>query len=762
MRTIAAVFIIFFAILAVPVHAVMDPSFQPSAPYHATFFYLWSQNPNTDGKWGYWTDHSNNPPNTWFSHFIPDPKPTNFDPTNELYSASNYENFKWQAAKMGEAKMEVSIASWWGQGTREDNAFNSIINSFMARVDNPYPNLRWSMYYEDEGFADPDVATIVSDLNHIKTKYSQSPYYFKIGGKPVIFVYAGANDVPGTMTQRWKDANTQVGNYFYVVLKVFPGFANDPNQPSSWHQYAPATRSGSQASYYYVSPGFWLDDGSAERLVRNSVDFENAVKSMVSSNVTWKLIQTWNEWGEGTSVEPGEQVRLNTSTNKDEVDPNGYPFKNLYVDILKRNLPNLEQGLGTGTTITPSPIPTPSPSNIPTFTPPPTGTMKTPDVNRDGMVNILDIGIIIDNYALVPFPNPNADINSDGIVNIIDIGIIIDNYGLIISTATPSPTSVATNNPSASPTPIPSKSPTPSPTISPTPIPTTPPNGSNDPIVFFVGDLVSGSTVAKATKVVNLIKNLITQHPNTQMYVASTGDNEQENAPTIQDYEAYFGTTYGYFVPQNIFKQVRGNHDVQDSGHGLAYATYFGDKSHLNADGLTNYSYNLGSWHLIGLDQLNGSVNSKTLAFLKSDLAANTNYKCQIVYWHVPTYSSGSAHGDSTGLKPINQEEYNAGVDIQINGHDHHYQRFYPINPEGQRNDILGITTFIDGIGGQDGRSGSQTSVAQAASAIYLDLFGSNSAIGTIMFTLHQNSADYALYDANTGAVLDSGVVNCH
>lgn len=323
-----------------------NTNFQPSAPYYATFVYLWYKNPNTDSSWSYWSDLSNKPPSTWFSHYLPDPNPSAFDPANELYSANNYDNFKWQVSKMAEAKQEVAIASWWGQGTREDVAFNNIINNFMPKADNPYPNLRWSMYYENEGFSDPPVSTIVSDLNYIKTKYAGSPYMLRVNGKPVIFVYAGANDNPGTMTQRWKDANSQVGNYFYINLKVYSGYKTDPNQPDSWHQYAPANRSGSHSPYsYYVSPGFWKD-GDAERLVRDPVDFENVVKAMVSSNATWRLTETWNEWGEGTAVEPGEQVVLNSATGKEEPDPAGYPFKNLYIDILNRNLPALEQGTG--------------------------------------------------------------------------------------------------------------------------------------------------------------------------------------------------------------------------------------------------------------------------------------------------------------------------------------------------------------------------------------------------------------------------------
>ncbi len=51
------------------------------------------------------------------------------------------------------------------------------------------------------------------------------------------------------------------------------------------------------------------------------------------------------------------------------------------------------------------------------------------DVDGNGKVDIVDIGIIIDNYGKNPVPNHNADINADGKVDIVDIGITIDNYG---------------------------------------------------------------------------------------------------------------------------------------------------------------------------------------------------------------------------------------------------------------------------------------------------------------------------------------------
>jgi hypothetical protein len=385
-------------------------SFQPTPPFYSTFYYMWYKTPTTDDGWSYWTDQSNNPPNTWFSHYLPDSLPLEFNPSAELYSSNDYNNFKWQVSSMAHAKLEVAIASWWGQGRKEDQAFNNIINDFMGRPDNPYPNLRWTVYYEDEGFGDPDVATIVNDLNYIYTHYAQSPFYLKVNAKPVIFVYGDAGDTPGTLTQRWHDANAQLNNKFYVVLKVFSGYSSTPIQPDSWHQYAPANRSGTHSSYSsYVSPGFWLDDGSAPRLVRDTTAFESAVAGMVNDNTTWKIVETWNEWGEGSSVEPGNQVILNSATGKEELDPNAPVFGTTYIDILNQHLPDLEAGTGVNNNNNPIPG----------------------DANQDGQVDGLDYVIWLSHYGLQsPNGNTDGDFNSDQKVDVIDYVLWLNNYSI--------------------------------------------------------------------------------------------------------------------------------------------------------------------------------------------------------------------------------------------------------------------------------------------------------------------------------------------
>ncbi len=500
------------------------------------------------------------------------------------------------------------------------------------------------------------------------------------------------------MADRWVQADNNLGHPAYIVLKVFAGYRTCTNQPDSWHQYSPAVATDRQSGYSYAISPGFWKKGDAVRLARNLTTWNSNVSSMVASGEPWQLVTTFNEWGEGTIVESAVEW----------ASASGY---GQYLDVLHNNgNGNLPPPAGTG-----------QPTNTPIASLTPTRAGTTP-----------------------PNPSPTPT-----------------------RTVTPRLTPTPTNTPVLPP-----------PGPSPTPIRTSTPVPGNDPILFYVSDLVSSGSLSRAQSVVSLIQNLMSQHPGTQMLVASGGDNEQESSPTVSNYTANFGTTFGQFVSQGIFMQVRGNHDIQSAGSytdfdgtvhntGAAYWNYFGSNAHMfNIEGkrLTDYSYDLGTWHIIGLDQLNGSVSQPSLDFLTSDLASHASSTCQLVYWHVPTYSSGSAHGDSTGLKPLNQAEYNAGVDIQLNGHDHDYQRFFPINPNGARDDARGITTFVAGIGAEDSRSGSQNSVAQAASAVYMDTFppGTGHAIGAIQFTLHATSADYKLFDANNGAVLDSGTVVCH
>lgn len=251
---------------------------QPSFPIRAAFYYPWF--PQAWSQSGY------------------DPY-TRYRPSLGYYDGAAASVVATQIGALRYAGVQVGIASWWGQGTLTDTRIPLLLKTASA------VRFRWTLYYEAEAYGDPSATQIASDLAYIARRYASSPSFLRIGGRPVIFVYASGGD-GCSMAQRWKAANATAG--FYVVLKVFAGYRGCSAQPSGWHQYAAASRSDSQRGYSFsVSPGFWLITESAPRLARDPAAFASAVRAMVASDAPFQLITTFNEWGEGTAVESATQ-----------------------------------------------------------------------------------------------------------------------------------------------------------------------------------------------------------------------------------------------------------------------------------------------------------------------------------------------------------------------------------------------------------------------------------------------------------------------
>lgn len=58
---------------------------------------------------------------------------------------------------------------------------------------------------------------------------------------------------------------------------------------------------------FSISPGFWRPDEATARLVRDLSRWRTNVADMIASHEPWQLVTTFNEWGEGTSVEPATE-----------------------------------------------------------------------------------------------------------------------------------------------------------------------------------------------------------------------------------------------------------------------------------------------------------------------------------------------------------------------------------------------------------------------------------------------------------------------
>lgn len=304
----------------------------PTGDNLGVFYYPWTggnSSVSPINTWRHWRDTNHNPPKTWASNYLPDIMPI-FDPCNELYSSKDVNIIKRHLALMKRGHIQFVISSWWGQNSYEDQALQVIFDTLNGTC-NPNKNIKFCIYYEKEGFGNPTGSEIVSDINYIKTKYTNNQYYLKIDNKPVVFVYnADAGGVADA--EKWKDVRNITG--IYTVLKTFSGYQNVANYADSWHQYGPSVAFGQQGNYSaFVSPGYWKYHEQPKLTREDFIRFENDVKTLASANVQFRLIETWNEWGEGTGIEPAQKIKHD--------DINGFTsaassYGTKYIDILAK------------------------------------------------------------------------------------------------------------------------------------------------------------------------------------------------------------------------------------------------------------------------------------------------------------------------------------------------------------------------------------------------------------------------------------------
>ena len=267
--------------------------YQPSFPIRANFYYQWFP----EG----WTQ------NSIFPY-------TKYSPSLGFYDSSSPATIQAHVRSMLYGKFQATIASWWGQSQKSEQTRVPALLTNAAAVD---PSFRVTLYYEREGSGNPTETEIRADLEYIRSKYGGNPSYLRVNGRPVLFVY-NADDTTCSVVDRWKAANNTTN--FYLVLKVFGGWEGCASQPDGWHQYGPATpyhqhtpADPTISGSVNISPGFWhVEDaappgGDRPYLARDITRWKQNIRDMIASGAKWHLVTSFNEWGEGTSVESASE-----------------------------------------------------------------------------------------------------------------------------------------------------------------------------------------------------------------------------------------------------------------------------------------------------------------------------------------------------------------------------------------------------------------------------------------------------------------------
>lgn len=240
--------------------------------------------------------------------------------------------------------------------------------------------------------------------------------------------------------------------------------------------------------------------------------------------------------------------------------------------------------------------------------------------------------------------------------------------------------------------------------------------------------------------------------------VITMGDNAYPSGSqgARDDFNRCFGPSWGTKRIMQVIHPATGNHDFQ-TVTGPGYFAYFGARAGPSGKGY--YSFDLGKWHLISLNSeiVAGTLSDPVLAkdqeeWLQKDLADHGK-PCTLAYWHRPLFTSGW-HGPTLEVQNLWKILYDNGVDVVLNGHEHHYERFIPQTPAGIPDSVKGIEEFIVGTGGAELRAVSSPPAANSATHL-------TARFGVIKLTLGDGEYAHAFLDTE-GGLWDTGKRKCH
>lgn len=238
--------------------------------------------------------------------------------------------------------IDYFIVSWWGIDTFEDKVFHSLLNV------GEQLGFNITIYYESYRGLSPllDPTQIVNELSYVVRNYASSPAFLKVNSRPVIFIYAV--EAYGRDPDFWfkvrRSLEEHVGPVYLVgdlrdprYIHVFDAFhtyieLNLNVMEDVFKTYRQKMSIGlkdldlNQAINIILSKGnptiqekalcFTVVPGYDDRKIRypgalldrrNGETYKAYWQKALKADPDLILITSWNEWHEGTEIEPSRE-----------------------------------------------------------------------------------------------------------------------------------------------------------------------------------------------------------------------------------------------------------------------------------------------------------------------------------------------------------------------------------------------------------------------------------------------------------------------
>jgi hypothetical protein len=279
------------------------------------FYYPWFATPRTDGGYAHWQQGGNTPPASLSSSFYP---------ARGAYSSADALVVGAQMREIAAAGVGTVITSWWGRDSLEDRRLPQVIEAARANG--------LAVAVNVEPYVGRTVASVETDITDLRTLGISDFYVWDSSSLPNADWAALNEGLEGVRTF----ANTNLpgkaaagrfdGLYTYDVL-LFGG-ALFPRLCRQAHRLgllcAPS-----------VGPGYdarWATGDVRVRSRRNGATYDSMWRGALRAHADLVTITSYNEWHEGTQIEPARAGRKGYESYQGAWGLRGVAAERAYLD----------------------------------------------------------------------------------------------------------------------------------------------------------------------------------------------------------------------------------------------------------------------------------------------------------------------------------------------------------------------------------------------------------------------------------------------
>jgi glycoprotein endo-alpha-1,2-mannosidase len=303
------------------------------------FYYPWYGNPTTSGEWIHWNQNGHTPPADIASSFYPV-----LGAYDSLDPAIVDQHMAWIA----QAGAGVVVTSWWGQHSREDSAVPVVLDRAAAHG--------LAVAFHLEPYTGRTATTFFSDVQYLNSMYGSHPAFYRAAlpsangpstaPRPLFYVYAITGSDSATdwayaikyLRAGGQDA-TFLGQQPTIAPQAMTSLVQSYSLDGAYNYvywtggFAPIVQALTGIGALFsasVAPGFdntrAVSGGVAYPRQQGAV-YQSIFEQAIAANPALYSITSFNEWHEGTQIEPAQPHTVSGYTSSDysgaagETDP---------------------------------------------------------------------------------------------------------------------------------------------------------------------------------------------------------------------------------------------------------------------------------------------------------------------------------------------------------------------------------------------------------------------------------------------------------